>query len=272
MRSLLIAFATTICLASLVAQENRNRAKPLSVSNWLSVAASKLPEKYWESANLSDVEWSIGIEDGRVVARRDAKGDSSASLPFVINSNSPGQRGRRHLIKTTDGWLIGWNAGEWGGSVWWFSSDGSNSNRISKHQVVGFYPVADGILAPSGLAHLGISEGKLVKFTKTNDQWTSKEVVDLKAAPEAACLDKDSTLIIATTENLVRVKSSGELTVILPKVSWGLLYPNSMVIDTRGDAWIGMRQGVVKVEKAGKSARAWWFVPDKSYLEVKPRN
>jgi len=176
------------------------------------------------------------------------------------------------LVKTTDGWLIGWNAGEWGGSVWWFSPDGSKSSRISKHQVIGFYPVADGILAPSGLAHLGISVGKLVKFTKTNDQWTSKEMVDLRAAPEAACLGKDNTLIVATTENLVRVNSSGELSVMLPKVSWGHLYPNSMAIDTRGEVWIGMRQGVVKVEKAGKTYRTWWFVPDKSYLEVKPRS
>lgn len=271
MRLFLIAFAATTCFISLFAGEKREQISPVAGTNWISTPAAKLSEEYWASASWSDIEWVVETENGRVFARRGAK-NSSTDLPFEIKKGSPDQRGTRHAVKVADGWLAGWNAGEWGGSVWWFAPDGNTSQRVSKHQVIGFYPVAGGILAPAGLAHLGISEGKLIKFTKANSQWSSGEVANLQAAPQAASLDKDDTLIIATTERLLRVKPSGDVTVLLPKTFWGNLYPNSMVIDAHGDVWIGMRHGITKVGTKGSSNEVLWLVPDKSYLEIKPRN
>ena len=267
MRLLFIAFAATACLTSLFAEENRS----VPITNWISTPASKLSEKYWTGANWSRIEWVVETENGQVFARRDAK-HSSTNLPFEIKQASADQRGIRHEVKVADGWLAGWNAGEWGGSVWWFSPDGNTSQRVSKHQVIGFYPVADGVLAPAGLAHLGISEGKLIKFAKANGQWSPREVANLQAAPQAASLDKDDTLIIATTERLLRVKPSGDVSVLLPTTFWGTLYPNSMVIDAQGNVWIGMRHGITKVGKKGGGYEVLWLVPDKSYLEVKSRN
>lgn len=259
------------CLGSLFAEEHRERASSLAVTNWISTPAAKLSEKYWSSANWSDIEWVVDSQNGRIFAWQGAKSPST-NLPFEIKQSSSDQRGTRHAVKVADGWLAGWNAGEWGGSVWWFSPDGRTSRRVSKHQVIGFYPLADGILAPAGLAHLGISEGKLIKFTQSNGQWSQSEVANLQAAPQAASLDKDATLIIATTERLLRVKPNGDVNVMLPKTFWRNLYPNSMVIDALGDVWIGMRHGITKVGKKGSGYDVLWLVPDKSYLEIKSRN
>ena len=39
--------------------------------------------------------------------------------------------GDRHVLGVADGWLVGFNAGEFGGGLWWFSFDGKRSKRIS---------------------------------------------------------------------------------------------------------------------------------------------
>ena len=52
-----------------------------------------------------------------------------------------------------DGWLVGFNHGEFGAALYWFSRDGKRHYEISRHHVVTFFALADGIHAIEGLAH-----------------------------------------------------------------------------------------------------------------------
>ena len=59
------------------------------------------------------------------------------------------------FARVDDGWLIGFNHGEFGAALYWFSLDGNRNYKISDHQVVDFISTPDGFLAVEGLAHLG---------------------------------------------------------------------------------------------------------------------
>lgn len=247
-------------------------AKPYetNLANWLSIDASKLTPAYWKAANWSEFDWTVKLLNGIPIAIPAEQLHSTNSvLPFPIKAGAAEQRGEPHVVKVVDGWLVGWNSGEWGGSVSWFSPDGSEKYQVCRDQVIGFFPGNNEVLAPAGLAHLDISYGKLLRLNQSNGHWISRSVVDLKAAPEAAGIDKDGSLIVATTDRLVRIKSGEELTVILPKAFWRILYPNSLVVGETGNVYIGMRHGVARVEKTGRGYRVLWLVPEKSFLATK---
>jgi hypothetical protein len=53
-----------------------------------------------------------------------------------------------------DGWLVGFNQGEFGAALYWFSRDGKHSYKISDHQVVDFFSLQDDVYAFEGLARL----------------------------------------------------------------------------------------------------------------------
>ncbi len=57
---------------------------------------------------------------------------------------------------------------------------------------------------------------------------------------------------------------------LLDKVFWGGLYPNSMVITPEGTTYLGMRHGVAKIEiEKGGSRRVHWLLPNKAFVELK---
>ncbi|WP_146158224.1 hypothetical protein [Enhygromyxa salina] len=43
--------------------------------------------------------------------------------------------------------MIGFDAGEWGGSLWWYSGDGAQRRRLSANPVVGLFEHGDTVWA-----------------------------------------------------------------------------------------------------------------------------
>ena len=76
-------------------------------------------------------------------------------MPFKVPQGSAkeGLAGEWFSVKISDGWIIGFNAGEFGAGLWWFSPDGKKREKISEDQVVGFFVTDAGLLALEGLAH-----------------------------------------------------------------------------------------------------------------------
>ena len=195
-------------------------------------------------------------------------------LPFAIRPGLPGERlaGERIAQKVVDGWLVGFNDGEFGAALWWFSPDGTRRYHVSDDHVVGFAPTKVGLLAVEGLAHGVVSRGKIVRlFCDERGRWVSESFLDLGHAPQVAAKGADDSLVIATTSRLLRViPSSRTIEVILDQVFWGGLYPNSMVITREGEIIMGMRHGVAKIQCHIRPYKMWWLLPSKDVLDQKP--
>jgi len=90
----------------------------------------------------------------------------------------------------------------------------------------------------------------------------------LGAAPEAVYEEKDSTVLVATTAQLLRVNLvSKNMEVLVDEAFWEILYPNSIAGTPSGIIYIGMRHGVAKVEKKDGKYELFWLMPSKEYAE-----
>lgn len=178
-------------------------------------------------------------------------------------------RGEKYTFKVLDGWLIGFNAGEWGGSLWWFSNTGKESYKISDDQIRGYIQKDDVLFAIEGLAHLGISEGKVIKIIKNDKTGKYESVIysTLPEAPDAVILDNDGSMIIVTTSSLIKIASDGKVKKLAEDAFWHGLYANSVVIDSQRNVYIGMRQGVGKLSIFESEPKIEWLVPNNSFLD-----
>jgi hypothetical protein len=121
--------------------------------------------------NYSKREWEVKLEDSRVKVNTVSQ-LSQALLPFdiLVSEAGIGLQGDRHVEKVADGWLVGFDAGEWGGSLWWFSEDGKAHKKLADENVVGFAKTSE-LLALTGLAHLGIDQEKVLRIRQSGGDW-----------------------------------------------------------------------------------------------------
>ncbi len=150
------------------------------------------------------------------------------------------------VLKVTDGFLIGFYRGEWGGYLCWYSADGKHHYKISDDEIVQFIKRDEKYYAIQGLAHLGMSEGSVVNIYKEGGRWKSKQYIKLPKAPAAICVDKNNDFIIITSESLLQIESTNKVTTLIENGLWSNgLYPNSVVIKNN-ILYSGMRAGIFK--------------------------
>jgi hypothetical protein len=265
----------SIGLVVLMSSANQREDFPGELRRWYVTDPPEVRSDQWFAANADvDHEWVVtpGDTDPRVKIRGHEE-ESSSSLPFVIKSGSPreGLAGNRTTAKVDDGWIVGFNAGEFGAGLWWFSPKGERRYRISDDHVIGLIPTSSGLLGVEGVAHGGISRGRVFHLSrKANGQWMTEPYFDLVHAPEVVMKDTDGSLVVATTERLLRIfPASKKSVVMVDKAFWGGLYPNSMVITPAGTIFLGMRHGVAKVEQKGASYKVSWLLPNKRVADDK---
>jgi hypothetical protein len=232
------------------------------VKNWIShtIPTNKdTLDKYNSDMN----DWIVGIEKNEVYTFEWTKNYKKDSLPFEIKPSIPEERlirGRRFVTAVEDGYLIGFNRGEWGGTLYWFSKDGTKKYKISNDQIIQFKIRNKKIYAIEGLSHLSISEGRIIEIKKENGIWTSVEYLKLADAPEALDLDNKNNFVIVTTSSLVLVDTNKKLKVLIAKGIWDyFLYPNSLVIQNE-NLYIGMRKGIFKYNT--KTKKQEWLLPN----------
>jgi len=113
-------------------------------------------------------EWRVFVENDRVLAQlasepqrahRDRPEFTPKVEPFFTR---PGTA----LMRVEDGWLTGFNDGEFGAALYWFSRDGKQNYKISDHQVIDFFSGLDGIYAIEGLGHMGYVRGSVIRIAR----------------------------------------------------------------------------------------------------------
>jgi hypothetical protein len=231
---------------------------------------NRVARSLWQyAANYSKINWRVSAEGGQVCARL-SKGKGQQAGPRPEFDPKAGQfRGPSAFARVEDGWLIGFNHGEFGAALYWFSRDGSRNYKISDHQVVDFVPTPDGTFAVEGLAHLGTSRGSLIRIARANgdERWKANSLAKLPFAPYAVSRRRDGILLITLSDSLVAVTPGDKVQVetLLAGADWGGFYPNSSALTSDGrKLYIGMRQFLGEFDLETKTLR--FLIPDNQFL------
>lgn len=219
-------------------------------------------------------EWVVSLRDGRPMAHLRVK-ESPTPLPFEIAPGTAreGLSGWRLSTKVSDGWIVAFNAGEFGAGLWWFSSDGKDRDKISESWINGFIETKSGLLALEGIAHGVSSEGQILRLNRDPaGRWRTEVLVNLKHAPEVALKQADDSLIVATTDRLLRVvPADKKVEVLLDDAFWGGLYANSIVATQDGTIYLGMRHGIAKLKQTSGKSKLTWLLPNQEFANMKPQ-
>ncbi len=248
---------------------------PKSPADWSVVAAPLAGSNDLDRANHSLCQWQLSLRNGRALVTLDRNymnnsGEDTSNLPFKIEKRRP-FFGQQITAKVADGWLVGFNAGEFGASLWWFSPDGHRRYEVSKDQVVEFLHTPTGLVAVQGLAHLTLSYGSMIRLTRTAQGcWRSAVMAPLGDAPETAALDADGWIVVMGASKLMRVSPSGQVQVLRSNTSWGILYPDSMIRVGKGEFYVGMRAYLVHITITPTGAKTQWLLPNRTFLRTMP--
>ncbi|HMJ64773.1 MAG TPA: hypothetical protein VK615_05435 [Candidatus Binatia bacterium] len=245
------------------------------VSKWQEVVQPSTNDQgsFWVwnyAANRSRFEWRVFQVDGRVHAQLTGEGFEKPKIQPKFAAKAGRFRKATAFAEVDDGWLVGFNQGEFGAALYWFSSNGKENCKISNHQVVDFLNLSNGVHAIEGLAHLGISRGSLIRIARTSGRWHAISVVKLPFAPYAVSVRKDESLLITLSDSLVAVGPDHKVDTLLGDARWGDFYPGSSILDLdEQKLYIGMRQFVGEFNLTSKALR--FLIPGQEFLEKLPK-
>ena len=222
-----------------------------------------LPESpIMRCANYSQNDWRVINEAGNIDIRLDTEFDRINPLPPQINSNAVAVSNvrERYVLKVEDGWLVGLNGGEFGGGLWWFSTDANDTLKLSDDRILGLSKCAKGVLALSGISHMGREAGKVILITGMGRSQKVSLLADLHIMPRAFTVESPDSWLIITSSKLLRLKTTGEVKALFT-TDYRLLYPNSMALLSSGVLYVGMRHFITSLTPSETGYREDWFVP-----------
>lgn len=226
---------------------------------------------WYFAANYSDISWRVYLENTRPKARLIHSANDDLPDPAPFDAKADNFSGASHFKKIDDGWLVGFNHGEFGSALYWFNDDGKQHYKISNHQVVAFFSLSDGVYAIEGLAHMGASCGSVIRITRSANvaRWQASRVVRLPYAPNTVAVRRDGSILIVLSDSFVSVDQDHHVTTLISDAAWGGLYPSSSILlPNESRLYVGMRQFVGEVDLATNHLRL--LVPSANFLNKLP--
>jgi hypothetical protein len=264
---------------------SQNRIPP----SWKRLPAGPQPgTAEYQCAGRTETSWRVSFRDGQLEAvpleryepRRDA-------LPYAIDFSTvldppppspPGSktgmtpsewakgyardRARRQVMQVKDGWLVGFDGGEYGGSLWWYPPQPAPGRKLWDHNVKGLVSGQDpsSVIALAGLAHLDSSDGTVLWLGQESDgTWRVEDQRALLGAPYAYG-SHPSGLVIATDTSVELVLGSKAIQV-LAETKGVDVHPLSIAVAPDGDIAVGLRFFVSLLRKDASVYRQEWFIP-----------
>jgi hypothetical protein len=226
----------------------------------------------FDCANYSQSEWAVSLSNDtlRALPRNEAK--SGDQLPFAFKRGED-QVGEQRVRKVSDGWLVGFNSGEFGGGLWWFDEAGGRSERLRppatapRHKndifqaenVQGFARLGDDIVVFMGLDHLGGRSGRVFWVRRLAGAWVLEPLAALDASPSAWVVEGQRILVL-TESGLWQVLPGNRVQRLHALDDVGYLYPSSMVQDQDGTLYVGMRRYVLRLQPTEQGWEESWLV------------
>ncbi len=228
---------------------------------WAGVALAEAQDvSTWREGTQGDCAkapgFSAQLADGKVVAEAAPQGPRVDALPFKVTwqqfpDDAPGSR-LVHPVE--DGFIVGYNAAEQGGGIWWFSPNGEQRRFIAKEHPVTFLQRGVEVLALVGATLEGRSSGRLLRMYRLPDgTWRWQRVAEVSRTPRTGLLEPDGSVLVLTDASVLRISPSGEKS-SLHAGPWRSLSPSSMVRAPDGALFIGAKGGVIELRQAGAGA------------------
>jgi len=146
----------------------------------------------------------------------------------------------RIVTKVSNGWLIGFYAGENGGSLWWYPAKPGRGKKLWDGNVLAIErgPDATNALVLSGLAHLSGNEGTaLWVANKDTDDWQVVNRATLRGAPYAHA-PHPGGMVIAHTNGVDLVSSTRAIQPLVSVSHW-MSSPVSVAVGPQGEIAVG---------------------------------
>jgi hypothetical protein len=261
-----LGLASALLAAAACGPADASRPSPLG-RGWALVAAPSAGSPERQCANRT--EWTANVRPAAGGSVEAVKSDAfgrpgpAPALPFPVASDI--KAGGPVLAKpVADGYLVGFNHGEFGGAVWWYDPTGKSRRRLGDARPVGFVDIAlpgrnvvAGIV--EGLAHLDQDAGSVAVVERdVTGALALKRLRELPSAPQAVGVPGPSGTLVATLSEVVRIERDGTVRTIVSIDMQGL-YPQSIVEAATGSIFVGMRRYVVEIEPRTLSARISWY-------------
>lgn len=220
----------------------------------------------------SSLFWSTSVKNGVAHATELPVRSHVDPLPFKV-APSIDRDGDRWVTEVPDGWMVGFDAGEFGGGLWWFNRDGTSSRRIRPafrapahpddpfraENVVGLPVVGGERLVLMGLDHLVGRSGRIFRLARAAAVWTLNSAAVLDSSPDVWFVDGDRLLFL-TDSGLWSADPKGNATRLHP-IELGEFAATALVRAPDNALYIGLRHYVLKIEETDGKWRQTWFTP-----------
>jgi hypothetical protein len=229
------------------------------VNGWKSIPLPKGTEAYQYNKSISTWILSLNSKSEVIADNKVATYDGGDSLPFkpYFDTLPPHFKGLRTVKKVSNGYLIGFNKGEFGGVLYWFSFSGDSSYIISKTIISHIFEVNSKIYIAHGLMHLEEDSGSINELTFDKGRWQIGNWVDLPSSPMVYLPIKDKIMII-TSKAILTFGGLDNISYLKKDGFWNILFPHSALIK-KDELYIGMHGGVFKINM--KSGKEEWLIP-----------
>lgn len=226
---------------------------------WRTVDPATLSPDELVSISDSPCDWSVALLGGIVTPSRYV--GARAKIPKIPpRFRLPQLWGPpQTLEKRRSGVLIGFNRGEWGGALLWYSPAGTLQGTLLHENVVEILLGVASSIVFVGLTHLSSDRGRAVEILEDAASFRVGRSVDLKSAPRAVVREASGSLLIITHRGLVRLTPDFTAHDLL-NAHWRLI-PNSGVVDTHGILYVGMRGIVAKLTPTADGYHEEWLLP-----------
>jgi hypothetical protein len=253
-----------IVLSLLVAVSHLGAEAQTLPGGWLAHSTPTENSSEIACANYSNLEWLVSTSQTgtvEITARPKPYGAKSSTLELPSGvKRDKDMLGVESKVKTSNGWLLGFDAGEFGGGLW-FANDSGRTRKLSNENVRGFVETSAGFLVFVGLAHMEMDSGKVLIVTEHDSDVGMQTLAKLDGAPQAVTRVSADVALVVTTHGISQVSSAGEIKTLLHR-TFGLLYPNSVVSLPDGTVYTGMRLFVVRLVKQSGGYAEQWLVPE----------
>ena len=173
-------------------------------------------------------------------------------------------------VETPDGYWFIVNEGEWGGTVWFYPKDGGEGYRVHRDTLENatLLELDNKVLGFSGMAQMGIGEGKLVEYRMAADgHWRAHHQTAFPGYPEGFHKRDENAAYVLTASSLLLVTADGEYDVLVEDLRMVGMYPRGLHSDGEGNLYTGMRHIVLKFSELDSrlGPNVSVLVPDDSY-------
>ena len=228
------------------------------------------PPQDWFAANVVDVRTASleNCETKRAVFRLDPDTPTLVQIgpavrPNLTNIPRNGLpdffEGTAAVETVSGGWLLGTDNGEWGGSLYWLRSK-HRPQKLLDENVKAIVPMVDRWLVVTGLAHLGMSWGRVYSLERRSERWRLTLQTGLPSAPTSKAVDGER-LLLSIRDEIVAIDRHGRRSRVTDatrdlKVSTLLVVGKSVLIV------VGPAIGRFDIRGPAMSKIDWWLPPE----------